>query len=240
MKSLLLAAVFTAATGSSVLAQSCTMVGAMTYCDPTSFHITDSLATGSSPVFLNEGKTFDVDEINNDVINKPLTIFFSVPIGDAKPTVTKFDYNGGAFTNFIGSLSNDGVWTPGNGKGQDLYSFVGCPACDGSINQTNVDGVDGLGTKFNVYNLVIQQGFSSRGIELIDGTFAKGTIIVPLAENITATKDTFYDTSWTNTGFVNAASVVPETPTWLMMVLGFAGFGVFAALRRRPWAALKA
>jgi hypothetical protein len=244
MKKLLIAATLLACTALPAAAQlACSTDGSgNTFCDPTSFHVTDSKATGQDPVLLNENTTFNIDEINNDIINKPLTIFFAVPVGDAKPVITKFDFNGGPFTTFAGTLSNDGVWTPGNGKGQDLYSFIGCAKCDPSINMTNVDAVDGTGVKFNVYDLVINQGFTNKGIETIDGLFATGTLIAPLAEDIVVgkggkTTTTFYDTSWTNTGAVNTlSSPVPEPRTWVMMLSGFVLMAAFGYRRRHKMA----
>lgn len=37
-----------------------------------------------------------------------------------------------------------------------------------------------------------------------------------------------------------ATAVIPEAPTWAMMLIGFAGFAGFAALKRRPWVARQA
>jgi hypothetical protein len=241
MKRYLLAATILAAAGSTpALAQSCvTDASGNTLCDPTSFHITDSKATGTGPVFLNEGVTFNVDEINNDVIDSPLTVFFAVPVGDAAPKVTFDDYNGSPLMVFSGTVNSLGSWTPTNGNGGDLYSFVGCGKCDASINEGNVDAVDGIGTKFNVYSISIDQGFTAMGIETIDGLFAKGTIIAPLSENIVTgahgkTTTTFYDTSWTNTGFVNTTVAgVPEPATWLMALTGFGLLAGLGAMKRK-------
>jgi hypothetical protein len=215
-------------------AQSCTTDSSgNTFCDPASFHITDSLATGSDPVLLNESTTFNVDEINNDTIDSPLTVYFAVPTSDTTtPVVTKYDYNGGPFGVAGVTLTSLGIWTPTDGKGGDLYSFVGCANCDGSINKTNVDTVDGVGTTFNVFSLTISQGFTNQGVETIDGIFPIGTLIAPLAEDIAGKKTTYYDTSWTNTGDINTRSVsTPEPSTWAMMLIGFAGLG-FAGYRK--------
>jgi hypothetical protein len=179
-------------------------------------------------MLLNEDTTFNVDDNSGAAIDS-LTIYFAVPVGEAAPVVTKFDFDNGPFTNFVGSLSNEHVWTPGDGSGQDLYSFVGCTGCNASINAHNVDlaensvGVSGT-PKFNVYNLVIDQGFASNAdFETVDGLFSKGTIVAPFS--LTGGKD--FDTSWTNAGFVNvtSTSTVPESSTWAMLALGFAGLG---------------
>jgi hypothetical protein len=218
---------------SPALAQSCTTVGAQTFCDPASFHVTDSKATGSDPVLLNENTTFNIDDVDNGAtINKPLTIFFAVPVGAGTPVVTSDSFDGATQQAFTGTLSNEGVWNPAT---NDLYSFLGCAACDNSINMTNVDAVDGAGATFNVFNLVVNETFAGNtDFETVDGLFPKGTIIAPLASDVGDNKTTFYDTAWTNAGFVNAAAVggVPEPKTWAMMALGFGLMGLLGYKRR--------
>ncbi len=202
----------------------------------TAFHVTGSLATGSDPVLLNEDTSFDVrDNENGTAIDSPLTIFFAVPVGETGPSVTQYDFDGGAFTTTGISLTSVGVWTPHTGSGGDLYTFVGCTACDNSINISNVDAVDGIGTKFNVYSLMISQSFSAQGDnELIDGLFAKGTLIAPLALDA---KGKVADTSWTNTGDVNTFSVppgpTPEPATWSLLLIGVGAIGVGLRINRR-------
>jgi hypothetical protein len=159
-----------------------------------------------------------------------LTIYFAVPVGDTGPSVTSYAFDSGTPTTTGITLSSLGVLGPAAGKAGDLYTFAGCTKCDASINQSNVDAVDGVGTKFNVWSLTVTQGFTSQGQEeTIDGLFAKGTIIAPLA---TDAKGKVADTSWTNAGFVNVnpTSSVPEPAAWAMML---SGFGVMAAMVRR-------
>lgn len=208
-------------------------LAAPAYAD-TSFHVTSASATGSDPVLLNEDTSFEVlDTENGTAIDAPLTIFFAVPVGDTGPSVTSYDFDGGPFKTTGISLVSLGVWTPSMGKAGDLYSFVDCTSCDASINQANVDAVDGNGTTFNVWSLTLNQGFSVQGDnEVIDGLFAKGTIIAPLA---TDAKNNVADTSWTNTGFVNVLAVtsVPEPSSWAMMLLGVGAIGAVMRFSRR-------
>jgi hypothetical protein len=55
-------------------------------------------------------------------------------------------------------------------------------------------------------------------------------------KGVTTITDSYLDTSWTNTAFVNIqpdgpVAAVPEPSTWAMLLLGFAGIG-YAGLRR--------
>jgi len=224
-------------------AQSCTTDSSgNTLCDPANFHVTSSTATGSDPVLLNDNTTFTIKDVSNGAtIDQPLTIYFAVVTGQAKPIVTDWSFDGGPTIPFGGSLSNEGTWTPtASGTSKDLYSFVGCGGCDGSINKSNVDAIEttlGLGPTptFNVFNLVLPVGFSGNtDFVTVDGSFSLGTLIAPFAEDVVVQangkiKTTVYDTSWTNTGAVNDA--VPEPSIWAMMLLGFADLG-FAGYRK--------
>jgi hypothetical protein len=206
-------------------------LAAPAYAD-TSLHVTGGSATGADPVLLNENTSFEIlDNQNGTAIDSPLTIYFAVPVGDTGPSVTSYAFDSGTPKTTGITLNSLGVWDPAGGKAGDLYTFAGCTkGCDGSINESNVDAVDGAGTKFNVWSLMLTQGFNSQGDdEVIDGLFAKGTIIAPLA---TDAKGKIADTSWTNTGFVNVSptSPVPEPSTWAMMI---SGFGLMAAMVRR-------
>jgi hypothetical protein len=185
-------------------------------------------------VLLNENTTFNIVDVDNGAtIDKPLTIFFAVPVGAGTPTVTSDSFDGATQQAFTGTLSDEGIWNPAT---NDLYSFLGCAKCDASINMTNVDAVDGAGTQFHVFNLVVNETFTGdTDFETVDGLFPKGTIIAPLASDVSGDKTTFYDTAWTNAGFVNAAAVggVPESSTWVMMLMGFGMAGIGYGARRR-------
>jgi hypothetical protein len=231
MKKLLFAAAL-CVLAAPAYAQSCTTDSSgNTLCDPANFHVTSSTATGSDPVLLNDNTTFTIKDVSNGAtIDQPLTIYFAVVTGQADPKVTDWSFDGEPTIPFGGSLSNEGTWTPtASGTSKDLYSFVGCGGCDGSINKSNVDAIEttlGLGPTptFNVFNLVLPVGFSSNtDFVTVDGLFSLGTLIAPLAEDVAGKKTTFYDTSWTNTGAVNVSA--PEPSTWAMMLIGFAGLG---------------
>jgi hypothetical protein len=231
MKRLLLAGTFLAAICAPALAV-------------TSFHVGGNLASGSDPIVLGQSSEFKIIDNNGDAINSPLTVIFAIPFGANDPTVSSFDFDGGPHQTLVGSLLGKGLWIPGApGAPKDLYSFVGCTkGCDNSINETNIDlalGKAGLGDPsfFGVFELTINQAFAAKNdFEDVFGSFANGTVIAPLADNDVNGKTTFFDTSWTNAGFVNAAAVVPTIPepsTWVMLVTGFAFMAWGAATRRR-------
>jgi hypothetical protein len=144
------------------------------------------------------------------------------------------------------------VVTPSSGKGGDLYSFVGCGGCGASINESNADaaefklGLLGSNPGLNVFSITLDHGFAGNAdFATIDGTFALGTIIAPLAENIVTGKNgkvttTWFDTSWTNAGFVNSLTPTtaitggaPEPATWAMLGIGFAGLAGFGFAKRK-------
>lgn len=258
MNRLLLAAAILLAVGaSSARAQSCTTdASGNVFCDPTSFHVTDSIASGHDPVFLNEGTTFNVDDIDNSTnltIDKPLKIYFAVPNepGEGTPTVSKFDFDGEAFTTNSTALTAVGTWDPaGTAKADhDLYSFVGCTKCDGSIGLGSEEGLEDTLFKlsantdvtFTVYSFTIQQDFTGNtDFETVDGAFPLGTIIAPLSEDVVTkngkTTTTFYDTSWTNAGFENGtlrSISTPEPSTWVMFITGFTLLGSVGFAKRR-------
>jgi hypothetical protein len=247
MKRILLAGTFLAAFGSApVWAQTACVTDAAgnTVCDPTSFHVTGPGATGTDPVVLHDSTTFTVDEVGNHVIDPPTTIYFATVVGQTGPTVTSYSFDGGASVPFVGSLSNEGIWTPTNGAGGDLYSFVGCTGCDGSLNKTNVDAIEtllgfGAGQTFQVNNLVLPIGWTGAPDSLtVNGSFSLGTIIAPLASNVELlanghTRTTFFDTSWTNTGVIGDSVVVPEPSTWAMGLIGFGLMTLFGWKARK-------
>ena len=214
----------------------------------TAIHVTGADASGSDPVVLGQGGEFMAIDNNGKDFNS-IELFFAVPHGDAAPIITSFDFNGGAHTVAAPSLVQFfGQWTP---PPKDLYTFVGCTGCNDSINAANIDLAftsilhTAAPSSFDVYNAIIAQTFSNKDdYEDVFGTFADGTVIAPLGiettttckKGVCTTSSAFFDTSWTNTGFVNAGNVinpvatVPEPSTWAMLLIGFAGLG-FAGYR---------
>jgi hypothetical protein len=238
-------ALLLAAGASPALADDCITSGSQTFCDPASFHVSGNLATGSDPVVLGQGTEFTITKIDGGAaINKPLTVFFAVPVVGGvgvAPTVTSDGFDGAAQTAFGGVVNFVGQWnTALAGAAKDLYSFVGCPKCDNSLNIANLTGEESLlgntVSAFNVFSISLQQAFALKNdFETFDGLFGNGTFIAPLAADIDGNKTTFYDTSFTNTGFVDAAAVVgtPEPSTWFMGVMGFGFIAAMGWKRKR-------
>jgi hypothetical protein len=209
----------------------------------TALHVSGTGASGSDPVLLNQGTEFTVIDNNGKDFNS-LEIFLAVPHGAAAPTVSSYDFNGGAASGALpgGFVSLFGTWTPANPPTiNDLYSFVGCTACNNSVNAANIDAVyalEGLTvpTSFDVYDFTVSQAFAAKDdFEEFMGAFGLGSIIAPLGFVNGAQA---FDTSWTNAGFVDTNVVItptggiPEPSTWAMMVAGFALIGALGWRKR--------
>ena len=199
-------------------------VSGISYFDPTSFHVTATGATGTDPVLLNNNKAFSVQDIGGQNISKPLTIYIAGPIGSTAPTIASTSYTspnpGSTTTPLTGALTRSLV---GNDTARvDLYTFVGCASCDGSLNFSNIDAAylaDGLAKPtggLTVWSFSVPQDFVGKDQVNVVGLFADGDIVFPFAQNGVGTdKVTNFDTSWTNTGFVDCppgGSCSPSPP----------------------------
>lgn len=208
----------------------------------TALHVSGTGASGSDPVVLSQGGEFTVIDNNGKDFNS-LEIFLAVPHLAAAPTVSGFDFNGGPSpAPPAGFVKSFGTWNPSNPPTiNDLYTFVGCTACNNSVNVSNIDAIfatEGLAvpTSFDIYDFTVNQSFSNKDdFEEFKGAFSRGSIIAPLGFIDGAQA---FDTSWTNAGFVNGGDVVinptagaPELSTWAMLLTGFGLMG-FGALRR--------
>lgn len=188
----------------------------------TALHVTGPDASGTDPVMLNEGTSFDVVDNSGASIGSPLTVYLVDPVGTAAPTVSSALFNGVTSDSF--TLSSAALWTPGvGGESNSLYAFEGCKGCDASINLANIQGVNVGATQFDVYTLSVNTALGAKNVfEDINGLFAKGTVIAPFGMN----GGKVFDTSWTNAGFVDATvGAVPEASTWAMLFAGFALLG---------------
>jgi hypothetical protein len=249
-----LAAVLTAGT-----AKADTIINGISYFDPTSFHVTSSVATGSDPVLLNNNTTFSIQDIGGQNINQPLTIYIAGPVGSTAPVITTASYtspNPGSTTTPIAGPFPRTLFGTVSLVGTDLYSAVGCVACDNSLNQTNIDaayatiGLPANTSSLTVWSFSLSQAFVGKDQVNLVGTFANGDIVFPLAQNTNGNNVTIFDTSWTNAGLVDCAPgsglpgcngvtppppppPAPEPSTLALLGVGLLGLGFVASRKRR-------
>jgi PEP-CTERM motif-containing protein len=200
----------------------------------TVFHVgaDSSGGPGTDPNLIASNSQFFIADVSaGQETVSPLTIYLATPDGAAAPTFSSIVYNslGSSPTRTFGSVSQ----LPGDFTTGDLYTFVGCSACNNSLNFTNISLAEAplfggvAPTAYDVYQVTVQTSFVGGDFLQVNGAFGLGTIIAPLAFN---DKGNVIDTSWTNTGLVSMRAV-PEPSTWAMMILGFVGVG-FMAYRR--------
>lgn len=230
-------AMFTIGTAQAQVATPCIDVGGITYCDPAAFHVTGPGAGATKdPVIIQS--TTQVDIFKNSggaAIDKPLDVFFAVPLGGVAPTLSGAFFNASATSDTFSAITQ----LPGTFSSGDLYSFVGCPACDNSENFGNFNSgltLAGLPTTagFTVYKTEIDRGFALKDdTEHLIGSFAVGTYIVPLASNTEVkngkTTVTFFDAAFTETGLIDGPPTpprdAPEPMTLAMLGVGILGLG---------------
>jgi hypothetical protein len=227
MKKLLLATAFCA-------------LAAPAYADTTAYHVgaTSDGGPGGDPNDIATNVMFFIADNPNKDEAGPLTIFFAVPEGEADPTISKITYNGGSaglpFTGPV-ELTNLGDYTAASGK--DFYTFVGCTACNNSLNFVNFTAgqadttLPSAPTAYDVFKAVVTVDFTGKDFIDVQGLFAEGTYIAPLSgEGV--------DTSFTNAGLITSGNVInpvisaPEPSTWAMLISGFALMGLFGWRKR--------
>jgi hypothetical protein len=210
-------------------------------------------------VLLNDSNTLTITEVGNHDISQPIRVYFIEPSGSPLVNITGATgvSSGGSFS--FGPIATsvarafnqtnglfDGpsvLLGPGffSSSNKDFGSAMNIKGADASVSYANIISAYttlGLGTPqlFQIEEATIPVGFNSDLDSLtLNGSFGVGTVIAPLAVNVSVGNDgkltfTTFDTSWTNAGLVNQFSTVPEPSTWAMFLTGFA---VIAGLGRR-------
>lgn len=269
MKRFLLASTILGAVGATQaqaqVANSCMTdpVTGNTFCDPTSFHVGSPNDMGTSePVLLGDSNTFTVTLVGNHDISQPIRIYFIEPLGAALPTITSatgFGVIGGMSQAFgfgktptataVAFDQTNGLFdgpTVTLSSGQDFGKAMNLKGADASVSFANITAeYTKLGltppTTFQLEDAVFPVGFNSNLDSItLNGSFGLGTVIAPLAVNVSVGSNghldiTTFDTSWTNAGFVNTLSgpPIPEPSTWVMLSLGFMFMAWGAATRKR-------
>jgi hypothetical protein len=219
-----------------------TMDPGSTYIDPTVLHVgaDSSGGPGNDPNLISSNGEFFVANVSGQDINSPIDLFFIEAFGSSAPSVTGVKLGASAVTfSPVGPATDTGDTVS---SGQDAYTQLGCTKCDNSVSYVNMTGtLTTLGltvpSKFEIFETVVNSGLPGGGFLDVTGSFAQGTFIIPFAENVAGDKVTLFDTSYTNTGFIDATpggprtGGVPEPRTWVMMLAGFGLLG-FAAMRK--------
>lgn len=239
MKNYLLAAV--ALLAFSVSAQAATVL-----------HISNSGTADNptqDPAFLSSNTQFFVDNVSGQSAAGPTTLYFLRPDVLSAPSISSVTLTAVANNGTIGAttaVTFGPVTDTGlnfNASSGDLYTLVGHPSGNNSINWSNVSAAftaqyGGVPTEFDVYAVQLNTGITGQDFLTVNGSFGPGTIIAPFIA-----PDLF--TSWTNTGFTTGfcpdcgpgqagpPGAVPEPATWAMMFLGFAGVGFMGYRRKR-------
>jgi len=187
----------------------------------------------NDPVFLTSSTQFFVDNVSGQAAAGPTTLYFLTATGVA-PIISSISLHaepGNVISNVtFGAVTDTGFNLT---AGTDLYSLVNNGG-NNSISYANVSlafnaQFGSTPASFDIYSVLLSTGITGQDYLEVNGNFAAGTIIAPYIA-----PDLY--TSWTNTGVVQA---VPESTTWAMMLIGFAGVGLMAYRRRQVGAAFR-
>ena len=217
-------------------------LSAPAFATTTAFHVgaTSNGGAGTDPNLISSPLSFFIADNPNKAIASPLTIYFAVPDGEPMPVVTSVLYKGTTSETISSPVAAFGSdYTAAANK--DFYSFVGCSGCNNSLQFVNLsagESHDQPGVlpnppiAYDVYKMVVDVAFKGKDYVEVNGEFADGTYIVPLANG--------FDTSFTNVGLITSNAIinptvggVPEPSTWAMLGIGFAGLGLAGWKRSR-------
>lgn len=248
MRKLLLAAVVTLSGVTAAHAD--VIIDGVSYIDPTSFHVTSGSATGSDPVLLNTLSAFSIQDVGGQNIDTPLTVYIAAPSGAPAPVISSASYQFDSQAPVPVTVTANGA-LPGTfstASSSDLYTFVGCIACDNSLNAANITTAyqaNGIPTPnaLTVYSFSVATGFQGKDEVNFTGTFAAGDLAFPFAENVGKNQVTIFDTSWTNTGLFDGPPgppppppppppPVPEPASLAIFGSALLGFGLLRGLKR--------
>jgi hypothetical protein len=210
------------------------------YADTTAYHVgaTSDGGPGNDPNAIPSNTTFYIADNPNKAEAGPLDIFFAVPEGEVAPTITSILYGGVTVKTFTGPVELTALGDFTGSPTKDFYTFVGCTACNNSMNFVNFSAgitadttLSSVPTAYDAYEAVVNVNFSGKDFIKVIGSFAEGTYIAPLS-------GTGVDTSFTNAGLITGGAVinpvigVPEPSTWAMLIAGFGLLGLVGWKKR--------
>ena len=85
------------------------------------------------PALISSNSQFYIRDVSGQSIDQPLTIYFARPDGGTTPSISSALYNGTTSVFFVQPTLVNGNFASG-----DLYTAIGCTACNNSVNFANI------------------------------------------------------------------------------------------------------